>query len=225
MIAYQSKSATILTLALLFLPIVTLAEELVEPRTPNEADTRAEARAEAREANRRDAIEKELDHNQATVQQLYAYLDDLAANDSESRTLLESQIEQYDDRSSILFDELEALDRARYINERKRDYKLRVQRLTDEAGQLRRAGRPLAAAAREAQAREIQKSLEDGTWKLDAADEWGCDADDAPQAELGKLRRDIALLRKESEILQQEVQRLSALVQQLAKSSAGQKLP
>jgi hypothetical protein len=179
--------------------------------------------AQGREADdaRRQLIEKELDQNQATVKQLYAYLDQVPEADAESRRELESQVEQYDDRNAVLYDELEELDRRRYLRGRRRDMELQIQRLTEEAAQLRRAGRPLAAAAREAKARELRKRIDDGTWQLDVADEWSCEVEPQAAQELVKLRREFELLQQESRLVQQEVKRLRAIVEQLKKAVEG----
>jgi len=164
---------------------------------------------------RRDSIHRELDANQNTVKDLYGLLDATPEDNSGALRFLEVQIRQFDDRSSVLFEELDVIDRHEFQQDRRHDLKLQSQRLDEEAKQFRTIGYIVLAALREAKAKSIRKSLDDGTWKLLVGEEWTCNDDPAERhapellIEMQKLKSETAALRQEVKLLRELVAKIT----------------
>lgn len=162
--------------------------------------------------NRRATVQRELDSNQAAVTDLYKLLDATPKSNVEAREYLESQIQRFDDRSSILFEELDAIDLLRQQRIRRKKVQQHVYRLSEEAKQLRRAGHLAPAAMREARVRMLSKALSDGTWKLFTDGQWG---EPNSTFDVSQLQLQVQSLRQETEALRHEITQLRMVVQQL----------
>lgn len=164
---------------------------------------------------RRLQIRGELNDNQTSVEQLYELLDETSDDDDSQRNVLESEIQQYDDRSDVLFEELDSIDRHGAELRRRAELQRQAERLDNEASQLRHAKYLLPAKAREAKANSLRRSLANGTWKL-LDDNWLCDNGTQPNlATKIALTSQVEKLKDEAALLQAEVERLRKLVEEL----------
>lgn len=172
--------------------------------------------------DRRLKIQRELDSNQSAVTDLYKLLDQTQKSNVDAREYLESQIQRFDDRSAVLFDELDAIDLQRQQRERQKKVQQQVYRLSEEAKQLRRAGHVAPAAMREARVRMLSKALRDGTWKLFSEGQW---REPNSVVDVIQLQRQVQELRQETQTLRQEITQLTTIVQQLHRRLTDQKSP
>jgi hypothetical protein len=214
---YSSISLRLSVIVLLnFVAVATTQSQVPQPQpTPiSKADLGA----------RRDAIHRELDGNHDAVKDLYEMLDTTPESASDQRAFLESQIQQYDERSNVLFEELDSIDSHEYQTKRKADLEREVGRMETEAEQLRKSSHILAAVAREAKAKSLRKALEDGSWKLLVEDEWSCDVKQPGLASTIQLTVEVEKLKLEAKSLRTEVRQLRQLVEQLMNSSPKLKL-
>lgn len=161
---------------------------------------------------RRETIQAELDQNQDAVKELYATLDVTHADEKDCRNFLESMIQRYDDRSNVLFEELDAMDKAEFKEQRKQSLYLQIKRLEEEARQLDATNHPAPAKTRRTKAKSLRKALADGSWEILIDSEWSKagDADDIFArvqlvVELEKLKAEATELRKEVTRLQSVV--------------------
>ena len=183
------------------------------------------AKADTPPARDRRAIQDELDANHESVKDLYAVLDLAAPEEKGLRRFLQGMIQQNDDRNDVLFGELDAIDREELFDSRRAELIEQARTLEDEAKQLRASKHPLPAAAREAKARSIRKSLEDGTWKVKVAEAWTISPEAIELAPQIKLVADVADLQEQNRKLRAQVDalegRLETLQQQINRLTTG----
>lgn len=166
--------------------------------------------------NRRTAINQELDRNIEAVRQCFELLDATPASDKATRNFMDAQIQQYEDRSSVLHDELEQIDRHEFLVERKANLLEKAAQLEKEAKQLVKVGQAAAAQQRNGQAAAIRKSLEDGSWKVLAHDEWSAEATLTPDlVSVLQLNAEVETLKMETKKLRAEVQDLRDVIQRM----------
>ena len=89
----------LLSVSLLMLAVacIVVAQDVGVPTSVSNDDVAA----------RRQAIQRELDANHNAVKDLYAALDATPEDDTESRSFLDDQIQQFDERNNVLFEELD----------------------------------------------------------------------------------------------------------------------
>lgn len=184
---------------------VVVSQDLVTPTPVSNRDASA----------RRKTIQRELDANHDAVKDLYALLDVTPEEDKESRSFLDGQIQQFDERSNVLFEELDAIDKHVYQQQREKDLHVQVTRLESEAKQLRSTNHPLPAAAREAKAQSLRTALKDGSWKILIEGEWSCEPPDTNVASTVQLLVEVEKLKTEMAALREEVRRLQQLLNSL----------
>ena len=177
-----------------------------QPTLPSAADLQ----------ERRQAIYAELDQNVETVKQCFEILDDTPTTDLKARQFLDAQIQQFDDRSSALHEELEEIERHEFLAQHRSDLVKKLARLQSEAKQLRQSGHLLPAKLRQAQAVAIQRTLDDGTWKI-LADPNRCESKEpgTDLASILQLNLELKSLKLETKQLRQELQELRATVKRL----------
>ena len=170
---------------------------------------------QAEPIDRRDAIHRELDGNHEAVKHLYDLLDGTPKEEVAERSFIEGQIRQFDQRSGILFKELDVLDKLDFQATRKEELELQASRLEDEASQLRKSKLVLPAAVREAAAKSLRKALADGSWKQLVADEWSCDTKDTNLATTIQLAVEVEKLKTEAVAMRRELKQLRTLVEKI----------
>jgi prefoldin subunit 5 len=188
---------------LLCLANLTAAEP--EPTLPTTAELRL----------RRETIYAELDRNVEEVKRCFELLDTTKGEDLEARQFLDSQIQQFDDRSNALHDELEEIERFEFLANRRRELVDQVMRLQNEAEQLQKKGHQVPARLRMAKAKSIQQTLDDGTWKILANDHWCRDDEPSDVISVLQLNIEVESLKQETTQLRQEVNSLRQTVQRL----------
>ena len=164
---------------------------------------------------RRNAIYAELDKNVEAVKQCFVALDSIPEDEDETRQLIDRQIQQLDDRSTVLHDELEQIEKFEKLTKRQRELSEQVIRLRDEAQQLQKHGHHAPAQLRLAKANSIQRTLEDGTWKILASDHLRGEAKDSEFVSVLQLKLELESLKGKTEKLQKELATLRATVKQL----------
>ena len=199
-------------------PVVLITSTATLGQAPRPRPAR---RHEADVGLRRESIHRELDSNHDSVKHLYEVLDVTPPGASAERQSIDSQIQQFDQRNKVLFEELEAIDQLEYEAGRKRELELKAARLEAEAVQLRRSKLNLPAALREAEAKALRKALSDGSWKKLVAEEWLCENTNSNLATTIKLAAELEALKAETTSLRRELDQLRLLVNRLLKASGG----
>ena len=102
-----------------------------------------------------------------------------------------------------------------------------MQRLQTEAQQLKSQGHIVQAELRKAKAAAMQKKLDDGTWRMLAADEWSCDSTGMDLVSVLQLNAEVESLKLETNALRAEVKQLREVIQQLERhvNGAGYAVP
>ena len=178
-----------------------------EPTLPSPQDLRS----------RREEIYAELDDNVEAVKQCFEILDATPEEDEETRQLVDQQIQRFDDRTSVLHDELAEIDRFQALAKHQRELVDEVARLRSEAEQLLKHGHHAPAQLRFAKAKSIQRTLDDGTWKILVNDRLVQETDQPGlvsvlqlDIEIQNLKQEAAQLRDEVKSLKESVRRLEA---------------
>ena len=165
-------------------------------------------------AKRRTIIQLELDRNHDAIHRMYAELESIPATEPDHRRYVESQIEAFDARNNVLFDEMDGLDRKQLKRHRKDQLKAYADRLSTKATRTDTA-KP-SVEHREA------KLLEDAI----AGDQWekfidGTFSDKDAEKNSGpiylfvenvRLRAEVETLKKEVEALRKQAAKLEALL-------------
>ena len=170
--------------------------------------------------SRRTEIYAELDRNVEAVKSCFDLLDVLPEDESDTRELLDQQIQQFDDRSNVLHDELNEIDRFEYLAEKKRSLEEEATTLEEEASQLQRTGHPVPAGLRQAKAQAIRRSLEDGSWKLLADEEWKCTPEVEDLVSVLQLDAEVDKLKSETQQLRHQLSALTARIEELERQLA-----
>ena len=191
----------------LVLPCILLACSLLAANEPSSQEPDA-----AKPHDRREAIQTELDQNQEAVKDLYSMLDATLEDEKDCRSFLESMIQRYDDRSNVLFEELDAIDKAEFKQQRKQSLILQIERLEKEAKQLEATNHPDPAMHRRTKAKSLRKALADGAWEILVDSEWSKAGDSDDIFAKVQLVVELERLKAETTELRKEVIRLQSVV-------------
>lgn len=164
---------------------------------------------------RRAAIYEELDRNVGAVKQYFEILDQTPEDETDTRRFVDHQIQQFDDRSGVLHDELNAIERFEFLEDRKQELLEQVAQLEDDAKQLRASGHSVPAGLRQAKAKWIKRTLQDGSWRILADDEWSCETKTPDLISVLQLNAEVETLKLETAALRQEVGELRAALKKL----------
>jgi len=165
--------------------------------------------------SRRKEIHRELERNIDTIRELFELIDQIPEGEEETHEFYDSQIQQFDDRSEVLHEELDEIEKFEFLANREIELDQEATRLEHEAKQLRDANRLVPAAMREGRAKSIRGMLADGTWRLTEEDEWTGDTPGGDLATVLQMNSEIEKLKQETTILQQQVKQLRETVERL----------
>ena len=119
-------------------------------------------------AQRRKTIQRELDRNHEAIHVMYSVLESIPSTEPDHRRYVESQIEEFDARNNVLFDEVDALDREQFKVRRREQLRAHANRLNTKAARTDSAKSPVkpleAKLLEDAIAGDRWEEFLDGTW-------------------------------------------------------------
>jgi|GEM_PF-6277727 len=163
-------------------------------------------------AERRDAIQTELDRNYDAIHRMYTLLESIPAGEPENRRYVESQIEEFDARNNVLFEEIDDLDREQLRRHRKEQLKAHANRLSTKAARSDSTKSP----AELVEAEMLENALAKDGWQEFLEGTWSEENDEENSGpiylfvENVRLRAEVETLRKEVEALRKRTAELEA---------------